>query len=189
MARSEKANGLTAPVSFQSSREVFGQALPARNLCARKDEPRFSDLQQNMGSIAVEDNHSANLTLGLVLRFHDLSPIQCWPFGLASSSRRCCFRDSTNSRTSCSATSLTTANFWLISSTMADSVAPVSRSSRIREPTKLRLNIWPCRISRTMAPSWPCVLRIPSETLYIGSPTSSACKVSRNVWAHCDTLQ
>ena len=75
MIRSEKASGLTAPVSFQSSREVFGQALPARNLYARKDEPRCSDLQQNMGSIAVEDNHSANLALGLFLRFHDLSPI------------------------------------------------------------------------------------------------------------------
>jgi len=77
-----------------------------------------------------------------------------------------------NSRTSLSATSLLTSNFWLISSTMADSVAPVSRSSRIREPTKLRLNICPCRISNTMAPSWPCVLRTPSETLYIGKPHS-----------------
>src|SRR5271163_4395849 len=93
-----------------------------------------------------------------------------------------------NSCTSLSAISLLTSNLLLISSTIADSVAPVSRSSRTREPTKLRLNIWPCRISRTMAPSWPCVLRIPSETLYIGSPTSSACKVSHNVWPHSDTL-
>lgn len=40
-----------------------------------------------------------------------------------------------------------------------------------------------------MAPSWPCVLRTPSETLYIGSPTLSACEVSDSVWAHFDTAR
>lgn len=51
---------------------------------------------------------------------------------------------------------------------ICSSEEPDSRSSRILYPTGLRLYICPCWTSSTMAPSWPCVLRTESETLYIG---------------------
>jgi hypothetical protein len=86
-----------------------------------------------------------------------------------------------NSRTSFSTISRFAPNSRLIVSTMSSSDHPLSRSSRILDPTGFRLNICPWWISRTIAPSWPCVLRTPSDTLYKGDPTT-AIHFSNHVW-------
>src|ERR1700722_10320398 len=80
-------------------------------------------------------------------------------------------------------------NSRLTSSTMADSVNPFLRRSRIRDPTKLTLNIWPCRTSNTIAPSWLCVLRTVFETLYITAPSLASRNRYRIPGVHFATLR
>src|SRR6266536_567424 len=89
-----------------------------------------------------------------------------------------------NSRTSFPTMSRLAPNSRLIASTMSGSDVPLSRSSKILDPTGFRLNICPCLISSTIAPSWPCVLRTPFDTLYKGCPTPFAFRIACETRCH-----
>src|SRR5579863_2469063 len=168
--QSKETDCLFAPVILECRREILRYSLPRCDFDRRKREFRIITYHQGFRPVSIEYNYAVGSAFAFC-RLCQFCSVHSTAVFYLSVTNRFFLSVPMNSRTSPSTISRLTLNSWLIASTISGSAEPISRSSSILDPTRFRLNIWPCCTSRTIAPSCPCVLRTPSEIRYIGSPT------------------
>src|SRR5581483_9084377 len=182
-----QADDFLSPLTFHCACQIFRHPLPARNHDGRQPESiAIFDDQDLVFGPTQRDNA---ICLAFVLNYsgHFSAPASRGSFSRWSSISPFFFRESMKSRMSFAISAVLAWNSQLMAVTMSDSVEPCSRSSRIFEPTRFRLNIRPCSTSSTTAPSCTCVLRTPLEILYMVQPRGAVLSAFPNRMSHVAT--